>query len=67
MICRQAIIRERPKNFITLLLCLFGEKTFSPASPKSGLAFLFLLGRTQVRLRPLLNSTRCAAILSKPA
>jgi hypothetical protein len=31
-----------------------GEKTFSPASPKTGLSFLFLLGRTQVRLRPLL-------------
>src|SRR5580700_10308227 len=36
------------------------EKTFSPSSPQSGLSFLFLLDRTQVRLRPLLY--KCLAI-----
>jgi hypothetical protein len=31
-----------------------GRKVFLPVEPQSGLSFLFLLGRTQVRLRPLL-------------
>jgi hypothetical protein len=31
-----------------------GSKHFLPVEPQSGLSFLFLLGRTQVRLRPLL-------------
>jgi hypothetical protein len=31
-----------------------GSKHFLPVQPQSGLSFLFLLGRTQVRLRPLL-------------
>jgi hypothetical protein len=29
-------------------------KDFLPVEPQSGLSFLFLLGRTQVLLRPLL-------------
>ena len=33
---------------------LFRRKAFLPVEPQSGLSFLFLLGRTQVRLRPLL-------------
>jgi len=32
----------------------FGEKDFLPVEPQSGLSFLILLGRTKVRLKPLL-------------
>jgi len=35
------------------LITFSGERTFSASSPHSGLSFLFLLGRTQVRLIPL--------------
>jgi hypothetical protein len=33
---------------------IFGRKDFLPVKPASGLSFLILLGRTKVRLRPLL-------------
>ncbi len=32
----------------------FRRKDFLPVEPQGGLSFLFLLGRTQVRLKPLL-------------
>src|SRR6202008_4665154 len=40
--------RNWPRNSFS------GRKDFLPVEPQSGLSFLFLLGRTQVRLIPLL-------------